>query len=66
MSAATAYPPFDTQTFLTRVDQASSRREVLQLLRELEQQCPSLGPDFCRSFSNEAASRLSQRFAQVS
>ena len=65
MSAATAHPPFDTQNFLARVDQAASRREVLQLLRELEQECAGLDPDFCRSFSDEAASRLSHRFTQV-
>lgn len=65
MSVALAYPPFDTQNFLTRVDQAVSRQEVLQLLRELEQQCASLGADFCQSFSEEAASRLSHQFTQV-
>jgi hypothetical protein len=65
MSAASAYPPLDTQLFLNRVDQAASQQEVLQLLRELEQQCADLGEDFCRSFSEEAASRLSHRFTLV-
>jgi hypothetical protein len=65
MSAAMTYSPFDTQLFLNRVDQAASRREVLQLLRELELHYASLGAGSCQSFSEEAASRLSHRFTQV-
>jgi hypothetical protein len=62
MSAAIAHLPFDTQTFFKRVDQSSSQQEILQLLRESEQQGASPGPEICRSFSDEAASRLSHRF----
>lgn len=64
MSAAIAYPLFNNQTFFGRVNQATSRQEDLQLLRELEQQCASLGPEMCRSFSEEAASHLSHRFTR--
>jgi hypothetical protein len=65
MSAAVAFPPFDIETFLSRVDRANDRQEVLQLLRELEGHCASLGPEACQSFSDKAASRLSNRFMQV-
>ncbi len=65
MSAAVAFPHFDIETYLNRVDQANDRQEVLQLLRELEGHCASLGPETCRSFSDKAASRLSNRFLQV-
>jgi hypothetical protein len=65
MSAAVAYPSFDIESFLNRVDEANDRQELLQLLRELEGQCATLGPEICQSFSDKAASRLSNRFMQV-
>lgn len=56
---------FDLPAFLDRIEVAASRQQVLQLLKELEQQCMHMNPDECRQLSAPVAERMSSRMAQL-
>jgi hypothetical protein len=56
---------FDLPAFLDRIEEAASRQQVLQLLKELEPYCIHMHPDECRQVSVQVAERMSSRMAQL-